>query len=281
MANIPVERTSSAPPWWLWLLGLLLLALIAWLIIAGLDDDDEVLVEDTVEVVEEPIAVAGLDLSDVYVTRVVGDNTFFVAPTEGGTDETLVYLEEEPTPGDATEGRYDVTEGQNISITGEMLSVGDIDLSQWGLTPEQVALVGDQYVRAQSLTVLDGDAMASGAITDLSQLGDLASLAGTSVMLENIQVSELAGDSTFYIGTGADRVLVVLEDLGESENGPGTGADGAFNIDVGDTVMLNAEVMAFQRNMRGTSSMDDAMVTDASTRRYVLVVNERGQLSMQ
>ncbi|MGB3541700.1 hypothetical protein [Rubrivirga sp.] len=277
MANIPVERTASSPPWWLWLLGLLLLGLIGWLIASALGDDDEV-VEDPVEVVDEPVAAAGLDLSDVYVTRVVGDNTFFVAPTADGDDETLVYLEEEPTPGDAVEGRYDVTEGQRISIDGEILPVGDIDVSEWGLTPDQVALVDDEYVRATSLTVLDG--ADDGPMTDVSQLGDLSTMVGSSVVLEGVSVTELAGDSTFYIGSGADRVLVVLEDLGESESGPGTGADGRFNIDVGDSLMLDAEVMAFTRGMRGTTTLEDDMVTDAEDRQYVLVVNERGQLTM-
>ena len=282
MANIPVERTSTGPPWWLWLLGLLLLGLIAWLIISGLSDDEEVVVDDT-EVVE-PVAVEpGLDLSNVYVTSVVGDNTFFVAPTEDGDDETLVYLEEEATPNDATEGRYDVTEGQRISITGEMVPVGSTDLSQWGLTSDQVAMVGDEYVRATSLTILDGamdGAMDdAGAVSDLANLGDLSTMVGESVELEGVRVTELAGDSTFYIGSGANRVMVVLEDLGESQDGPGTGADGRYNIDVGDTLNLNAEVMAFTRGMRGTTTMDDAMASSAEGGRYVLVVNSRGDLT--
>ena len=119
MANIPVERTDTGVPPWLWLVGLLLLGLLAWFLFETLGDDDEVVVADDTEVVATPVADA-FDMSDVYVTRVVGDNTFFVASTPDGTDERLVYLEEEPTPGDATEGRYDVTEGQRLSITGTM-----------------------------------------------------------------------------------------------------------------------------------------------------------------
>lgn len=281
MANIPVERTSSAPPWWLWLLGLLLLALIGWLIASALSDDDEVVVDET-EVVAPAAVESGLDLSDVYVTRVVGDNTFFVAPTEAGDDETLVYLEEETTPGDATEGRYDVTEGQRISIDGEMVPVGDLDLSEWGLTPDQVALVDDEYVRAASLTVLDeAEGTDADIMTDLSQLNDLSAMAGETVILEGVSVLELAGDSTFYVGEGSNRALVVLESLGESEDGPGTGADGVFNVDVGDTVILDAEVMAFSRSMRGTTAMSEDQMGDAESRRYVLVVNERGNLTIE
>ena len=126
MATIPVEKKAGAP-WWLWLLGLLLLALLIWFFFLRGDDDDVAVVDDVEQVA--PVASAGLDLSDVYVTRVVGDNTFFVAPDEAGIDETLVYLEEEATPGTDTEGRYDVTEGQHLSIVGAMMPVGDTDLS--------------------------------------------------------------------------------------------------------------------------------------------------------
>ena len=295
MANIPVERTKTGPPLWLWLLGALLLALLAWFLISALSDDDEVAAVDPVE---EPVAVApaALDLSDVYVTRVVGDNTFFVAPTEGGTDETLVYLEEEPTPGTATEGRYDVTPGQHISIVGTMEPT-PADLTAWGLTPEQAAGVGAEYVRATSLTVLDGD-MADGAMMDDGDDGrrrrdpgrrrardrrahrrPLAELAGQAVALSNVRVTALAGDSTFYVGDGAERTLVVLESLGESQSGPGTGTDGRFDVNVGDVVDIDGTVRAFQRSMRGTTSLSDPDMTAAEARRYVVVVNRPGGFS--
>ncbi len=290
MANIPVERTKTTP-WWLWLLGLLLLAGLIWFLLEAFDDDDEI-VDTTEEVVETPIAAA-LDLSDVWVTRVVGDNTFFVAPTEGGTDETLVYLEEEPTPGDATEGRYDVTAGQHLAITGSMEAT-PADLTPWGLTADQAAMVGDQYVRATSLTILDGDMadgemidddlvegdVETGEVTGLAALrGDLAQMAGRPVQLDDVRVTALAGDSTFYVGDGADRVLIVLESLGESQSGGGDGSDGAFNVDVGDVVDIRGEVKAFQRGMRGSSTLAEADLAAAETRRFVVVVNDRGDFS--
>ena len=287
MANIPIERTGT--PWWVWLLGALLLIALIWFLVSALGDDDpeDLAVDPVEEVVDDADAI---DLSDVYVTRVVGDNTFFVAPTLAGDDEMLVYLEEEPTPGDATEGRYDVTEGQHISIDGERMEVGDLDLSEWGLTPDQVALVGDEYVRATSLTVLDGE-MADGELEDgemadealgLAMLsGDLSQYAGQMVDFDDVQVTALAGDSTFYVGEGAERTLVVLESLGESQDGPGDGSDGAFDVDVGDTVSINGEVMAFRRGMRGTSTLSDDDATAAESRRYVIVVNERGELAKE
>ena len=295
MANIPVEKRDAGTPWWLWLLGLLLLALLLWFLIGLFSDDEEVVEADPIEaVVDEP----GLDLSSVYVSSVVGDNTFFVTPDEGSGPETLVYLEEVPTPGDATEGRYDVTEGQHLSITGEMVPVGTTDLSAWGLTPAQVSMVDDEYVRATSLTVLDeamgdeamgdegmGDDLVDapgGAITSLADLESMgADAAGREVNLTGVPVSALAGDSTFYIGTAPNRVLVVLEDLGESQSGPGTGADGRFNVDNGDTVSIRGTVRAFDPAMRGTSSLADADRTEAMGRRYVVVVDRAGELTVQ
>ena len=289
MANIPVERTKAGVPPWLWIVGLLLLALLAWFLISAFGDDDDVVVDDTTEVIAP---VDNFDMSDVYVTRVVGDNTFFVAATEGGTDERLVYLEEEADPGNGVEGRYDVTAGQHLSITGTMEPT-PADLTPWGLTTEQAGTVGDQYIRATSLTVLDGavtddaaDAMAddtaSGEGAGLAMLtGDLSQMAGQAVALDGVRVTGLAGDSTFYVGTGAERTLVVLESLGESQDGPGNGADGVFDVNEGDVVNINGTVRAFARGMRGTAAMGDPDMSAAESRRYVIVVNGRDGFSKQ
>ena len=285
MANIPVERTDTGVPPWLWLVGLLLLGLLAWFLFETLGDDDEVVVADDTEVVATPVADA-FDMSDVYVTRVVGDNTFFVASTPDGTDERLVYLEEEPTPGDATEGRYDVTEGQRLSITGTMEPT-PADLTPWGLTTEQASTVGDQYIRATSLTVLEG-AMADDEMADadapagLAMLeGDLAAMAGQAVALDRVRVTSVTGDSTFTVGDGAQRTVVVLESLGEGESGPGDGSDGVYDVNNGDTVTINGTVRAFQRGMRGTTDMDETNQAAAEARRYVIVVNGRDGFSKQ
>lgn len=137
MANIPVERAGGTP-WWLWLLGLLLLGLLLWFLIGAFDDDDEVVeTVDPIETVETPVvAVAALDLSDLYVTRVTGDRTFFVAPSEAmASDETLVVLDQEASPGaGGIEGQVDINPGQRVSLTGGQLGpLGDMDLAGMGI----------------------------------------------------------------------------------------------------------------------------------------------------
>ncbi|WP_420454106.1 hypothetical protein [Rubrivirga sp.] len=140
MANIPVERTGGTP-WWLWLLGLLLLGLLLWFLVDALSDDesevDDAYVGDDVEVVDDvaPIA-AGLDLSNLYVTRVTGDRTFFVAESDApGAAETLVVLDQEASPDAAgIEGQVDINPGQRVSLTGGDLGpLGDMDLANMGI----------------------------------------------------------------------------------------------------------------------------------------------------
>ncbi len=293
MATIPVEKKAGAP-WWLWLLGLLLLALLIWFFF--LRNDDEVETVDTTE--QTPIATpVGLNLADVWVTRVVGDKTFFVAPDSAGTDETLVFLEEEATPGTATEGRYDVTPGQHIALTGALMPVGDQDLTAWGLTADQAAMMtpSSEYVRATALTQLgmmddammgDDGAMAAdtagmmagavpppppaapstGTITTTDALygADLKPIIGRRVEIDDATVLSVVGDSTFYVGSGGKRFLVALSQLGESQNGPGDGSDGRFNIDAGQKISLRGTVMAFDSAspvFRGLSAADRTAAT--------------------
>jgi hypothetical protein len=145
MANIPVERDTGRP-WWIWLLGLLLLALLIWLIAELLsgepDADDELLVDDPVEEVT-PVAPVetGMDLSDVYVTRVTGDRTFYVAPSETQTDmETLVILDQAMSPGaPGIEGQVDINDGQRVDLSdGRMEPLGDEDLLDQELTDTEM-----------------------------------------------------------------------------------------------------------------------------------------------
>lgn len=291
MANIPVEH-KAATPWWYWLLGALFALALLWLLFGVVfdNDDDDPVVVDPVEEVEPIAAADGIDLSDVYVTRVVGDKTFFVTPDEGSGEEWLVYLEEESTPG-TTEGRYDVAAGQHLRIDGAVLPLGNTNLSQWGLSDAEASSFGpdSNYIRATSLTVLGGDAAmdtpSTGAIGSLVDLDAVMAsptdeMAGRAVRLAGVSVTGLAGDSTFYIGDGANRVLVVLGGLGESQSGPGDGSDGAFDINVGQTLSLDGEMMRFRRGARGTVGMAAADQDEAERRRLVIAVRDASDLSI-
>ena len=148
MANIPVEKTKTGVPPWLWILGLLLLALLAWFLISALGDDDDVVVaDDPVEVIDEPVVaapVAAMDLSNLYVTRVTGDRTFFVAPSENDTaNETLVILDQEASPGaPGIEGQVDVNPGQRVSLaSGRMEPLGDMSLAGMGLSDNDANMI--------------------------------------------------------------------------------------------------------------------------------------------
>ena len=135
MAEIPVEKKGGLG--WLWLLlGLLALALIAWLILR--DDDEEVVADDTAVVgtVDErdndamttatgagtaasALAVGdSFSLDGVRVTELSGDMSFTV--DDNGTERFVVF-NQQPTPGTAQEGEFDINPGQLVNLTGRVM----------------------------------------------------------------------------------------------------------------------------------------------------------------
>ena len=86
-------------------------------------------------------------------------------------------------------------------------------------------------------------AMADRAFTDVDSIfvdtTAVSGYAGRAVELRNVRVTNVTGDSTFYVATadGRNRLFVVLQNLGESQT-TGTSADGAQSIKDGDTVSL-------------------------------------------
>ena len=172
MANIPVERTSTGTPWWLWLLGLLLLIGLIWLLAGLFDDNDEdVAVVDDVEVVDPvdvdpvdvdataPVVAGAMDMASLYVTRVPGDRTFFVSPTEGGTDETLVVLDQNMSPGVAgIEGQVDINPGQMVDLSdGTMMAVGDLDMDAMDFGDADMTAINGLGSTAQVIMIDGGD----------------------------------------------------------------------------------------------------------------------------
>lgn len=181
MARIPVEKKGGVP-WWVWLLALFLLAgVIWWVAVAGDDEVEPVATEEVVPVVPaEPVpdpAAGGVitdvstllnadglqqfvgrevQLSDMRVTSVVGDQTFWATPNNMPSERRFfVVLREQLTPGTPTEGRYDVTEGQIITINGSVHELVNTEASAWGLTEQEVQGLGNDaiYLAAQSLDI--------------------------------------------------------------------------------------------------------------------------------
>jgi hypothetical protein len=172
MARIPVEHERKGSPWWMWLLGLLLLAGVIWLL-AELFDNEEVVEDPIVEGVEEvePVApVGGLIVEPMEITeatdpdafigrqvqfemmRVVsvpGDSVFVMEKADTAASEIageneelvgsmnnriLVVLNENiPAPPDSVEGEVNVNPDQIVRITGQVQQLDDQMLQMWNL----------------------------------------------------------------------------------------------------------------------------------------------------
>ena len=181
MAEIPIERKSGIP-WWVWLL--LALVAIALLIYMFTGEEDEREAIDTTPAVVAPVdgtaqpALDGTDmatgpitdltmlagganlasmvgrpvqLSNVQVQDVVGDRTFWVGPS--ASNRVLVVLDEKMSasqPG--VEGRYDVTTGQTVNVSGMIQNVSDPAFKDNPI--EGLPAGQDAVVRAQSLDIV-------------------------------------------------------------------------------------------------------------------------------
>lgn len=194
MANIPVEQTRTGPPWWLWLLGLLLLAGLIWLIAELLDDDTDVADVETVDPIEtvDPVdsvdpavgpitSIAELadgrnavgrevDLDDVRVLTLTGDSSFFAgagpdAATEAGALVVLQGMNESaslPPPPTGADGEYNVDEGDVVSLEGVLAAFDETapDYADLPAADRDRALRSGVYINAT-------DVEASGADTEI------------------------------------------------------------------------------------------------------------------
>lgn len=190
MAKIPVEKESSGTPVWAWILGLLVLVALTWLTVSLLNNDETAadIEPDVSEQVEAPApdtdaaapaaggtftslaaiinadsdeALAGreVDLSNAYVTRVVGDSVFYVASSEGAGNERLPVALDEVVPHqpEGVEGRYHIQEGQTIEIAGTLRTLDQPMAEVWGITGEEAEAIQnhDLYIRAQRLNIIE------------------------------------------------------------------------------------------------------------------------------
>ena len=147
MAEIPVERKSSLA--WLWiLLGLLLLALLAWWLLSD-DDEGDLVANETEEVAPlvdedelddvaetgaitdlseltdlnnlDPLVGRTVDFDSVSVESVTDDMGFWIG--DGPDNRAFVSFVEYPTPNKPNlEGHVDVNKPSLVSLEGEIVS---------------------------------------------------------------------------------------------------------------------------------------------------------------
>lgn len=146
----------------------------------------------------------------------------------------------------------------------------------------------DDLLLAPDTLALGTVGIGVGTITNVGALSEtiaavrdgVVDASGLAVDLDGIEVQELTGDSTFAIGTGDDRTLVVLSSLGESEVGPGDGSDGVFDVNEGATISVDGTLMRYTPDMRGTSDLSADERGVAERRQYVIVARDPSSFSI-
>ena len=200
MANIPVEKKSNPLAWIIPLILLALLVGLGFLLFSGDDEPEtpgEVVavatdeptptpqdpppvqeevapVADTQAALVEPLTslvilkdrpvdeLVGkkVNISNLKVTRVVGDKSFYVTPADGNGDLTVfVFLDEQPTPNTPTEGRYDVDAGDTLALTGfvQRTSLSSVKEKDDMVTAKELESLGKDavYLHADTLSSKD------------------------------------------------------------------------------------------------------------------------------
>ena len=111
---------------------------------------DLVVVIDTDTLATDTLSGRTARFTDVEVREVVSDSTFWVGPDEA--ERLFVVLEEEPTPADPTEGRYDINAGQTITLTGTLQPVPSADSlrERWNFDDAMLSALRNEalYLRA-------------------------------------------------------------------------------------------------------------------------------------
>lgn len=184
MADIPIEKKSN--PWWLWLLGLLLLGALGFFLYDALDAEDYdnmdtepetavVVADPEAEAilpasgtltdldiflrVQEPSAYTGraVDFDGVYVPRVPGDSVFFINTPSQGIDGRLLAVleglgEQQVGDGTGSDGRYNIDADERISLTGTIRPLSDERVARWGLTDAERLATKEVYLQVARVT---------------------------------------------------------------------------------------------------------------------------------
>jgi hypothetical protein len=163
--------TSTASRWWGWGIGVLLVVGGILLVIALFGEAVEREAGNEVAVAPKPVAVdrvhrvdeamlfgardpalAGteVDLSDLRVTRVLGERVFYVARVGDAIGRQFpVYLADSGA-GPAIEPGIQLS-----ALTGEVRAVARADLERWALAPEETERLRDSavYLHADAVTI--------------------------------------------------------------------------------------------------------------------------------
>jgi len=114
----------------------------------------------------------------------------------------------------------------------------DADRVATDLTPVAVAPVADGPV-LPGANVQDG----AGPITDLAMItgaSGLTAMVGRQVQLVNVQVREVVGDRTFWVGPSADqRAFVVLNEVPTPSQ---PGVEGRYDVTTGQVINVNGTI---------------------------------------
>lgn len=113
--------------------------------------------------------------------------------------------------------------------------------------PERADLARGETERMEPAPLVSAaEARPITSVAEILRTANPTTLVGREVALDSLRVERLAGDSTFFVSAAAlpsgDRLFAVLRRLGESEHGPGTGADGVYNIDEDDLTSLTGTI---------------------------------------
>lgn len=115
----------------------------------------------------------------------------------------------------------------------------DGDATEDALTEQTTEEPADQQPTQVPPAGQTGQIVSFAAIVDAERP---ESLDGREVQLDNVVVTRVVGDSTFYVTPPgeetADALLVVLANLGEWQEGTGGGADGEYNVNPDEQMTL-------------------------------------------
>lgn len=214
------------------------------------------------QIIENPSAYVGKTVMvSGDVEEIHGPRAFNM--DSGASLGELLVVGREPFPNlpDAGDRAYVINDVATVTGVVRMFAAADVEREiGWDLDPniesefngKPVLVVQKAGFRAgagaNTRTSVNPNANQSGVgdeITDVTIItvvseADRVPLVGKRVKFDTVKVLSVVGDRTFYVGPNANqRVLVVLEE----EATPNTATEGKVDVNAGQTVSFNGNVM--------------------------------------